>query len=591
MKVEKKNERDIGQAEDEEEDDDDCEFEDAEENPCFRSEMSFEESIENAKLAVHYFFNNNFDEARKILEPWSKTSMYHALGFSVFEFLEAIMTFEPHQIQKASEALKVSLSVCSQYRFKNTITNTIGKMVGRSSYENFTPEQAHAELCFAESLLLKAMLSFIEDETLVSFIKAGLKIRSCYNTYKECNMILKTQKWKNDRLTAHFESGVKMGVGTFNLMISLLPTRVKKLLEFIGFSGARKVGLEELEQGYNMKNGIRQILCVMTILAYNLIVTYAISHNDGDLALCDKILTEQLRLYPKGVWFLFFKGRYELMKANLNEAEKWYVESWKSQDVWPQFHHLCFWELMWTHSLKQNWRESWKYAGYLLAESKWSRTIYSYQKASLMLMLGNCLSRDEKNEIETLMREAPEYKQRIAGKSLPLEKFAIRRAERYFAQKKKLCLPAVELMYIWNFFRVLGKKEVLVRNVFDLIERELKDLDNACDYYEDNNCLLHLLRGACLRQMNARSRAEEDFRFVVENGKRVREDTFLVPFAIVELAILEMDRLDYAKAIMYLDEARKNYTGYSLESRLHFKIHAINSDIVERDKTLDGTHL
>ncbi|KAL0277048.1 UNVERIFIED_CONTAM: hypothetical protein PYX00_004469 [Menopon gallinae] len=527
--------------------------------------MSFEESIENARLAVHYFFNNNFEEARKILEPWSKTSMYHALGYSVFEFLEAIMTFEPHQIHKASEALKISLSVCSRYRYKN---NILGKMVGRNNYENFTPEQAHAELCFAESLLLKALLSFIEDETLVSFIKAGLKIRSCYNTYKECNMILKTQKWSNERLTAHFESGVKMGVGTFNL----------------------KLGLEELEKGYNMKNGIRQILCVMTLLAYNLIVTYAISHKDGDLALCDKILKEQLRLYPKGVWFLFFKGRYELINANLNEAEKWYLESWKSQDVWPQFHHICFWELMWTHSLKQNWRESCKYAGYLLADSKWSRTIYSYQKASLMLMLGKNLSRDEKNEIETLMREAPEFKQRIAGKSLPMEKFAIRRAERFFAQKKRLCLPAVELMYLWNFFRILGKKEVLVRSVLDLIEKELADLDVSSEFYDDNNCLLHLLRGASLRQMNIRSQAEQDFRFVVDNGKKVREDTFLVPFAIVELALLELDRLDYTKAGAYLEDARKNYTGYSLESRLHFKIHAINNDIVERDKAGECTH-
>lgn len=45
-------------------------------------------------------------------------------------------------------------------------------------------EEVHAELCFAESLLLKALLSFIEDETLVSFIRAGLKIRSCFNSYK-----------------------------------------------------------------------------------------------------------------------------------------------------------------------------------------------------------------------------------------------------------------------------------------------------------------------------------------------------------------------------------------------------------------------
>lgn len=28
------------------------------------------------------------------MEPWAGTSMYHALGISVFAFLEAILTFE-----------------------------------------------------------------------------------------------------------------------------------------------------------------------------------------------------------------------------------------------------------------------------------------------------------------------------------------------------------------------------------------------------------------------------------------------------------------------------------------------------------------
>lgn len=48
----------------------------------------------------------------------------------------------------------------------------------------FFAEEIHAELCYAEALLLKSMLTFVEDETLVSFIKAGLKIRSCFNSYK-----------------------------------------------------------------------------------------------------------------------------------------------------------------------------------------------------------------------------------------------------------------------------------------------------------------------------------------------------------------------------------------------------------------------
>lgn len=45
-------------------------------------------------------------------------------------------------------------------------------------------DQIHAELCYAESMLLKAVLTFTEDETLMSFVKGGMKIRSCYQSYK-----------------------------------------------------------------------------------------------------------------------------------------------------------------------------------------------------------------------------------------------------------------------------------------------------------------------------------------------------------------------------------------------------------------------
>lgn len=57
------------------------------------------------------------------------------------------------------------------------------------------------------------------------------------NYNRECLVILKSRKWESETHRVHFESGVKMGIGTFNLMISLLPGRVIKLLEFIGFSG------------------------------------------------------------------------------------------------------------------------------------------------------------------------------------------------------------------------------------------------------------------------------------------------------------------------------------------------------------------
>lgn len=56
--------------------------------------MDLDTAIMEARKAIHCFFNNDFDQAKTILEPWADSSMYHSLGTSVFAFLEAILTFE-----------------------------------------------------------------------------------------------------------------------------------------------------------------------------------------------------------------------------------------------------------------------------------------------------------------------------------------------------------------------------------------------------------------------------------------------------------------------------------------------------------------
>jgi len=40
-------------------------------------------------------------------------------------------------------------------------------------------------------------------------------------------------------------------------------------------------------------------------------------------------------------------------------------------------------------------------------------------------------------------RRLPEYKQRIAGKSIPFEKFSIHKANKYLAQNHRLFLPGM----------------------------------------------------------------------------------------------------------------------------------------------------
>ena len=91
------------------------------------------------------------------------------------------------------------------------------------------------------SFAAQACLTFCEDETLVSFVKAGFKVRACFQSFREGWNALNERDWESSpqEHKGDFESGVRLGIGSFNLLISLLPARIMRLLEFIGFQGNR----------------------------------------------------------------------------------------------------------------------------------------------------------------------------------------------------------------------------------------------------------------------------------------------------------------------------------------------------------------
>ncbi|KAG7171639.1 Tetratricopeptide repeat protein 39B-like 2, partial [Homarus americanus] len=64
--------------------------------------------------------------------------MYHGLGYGTFMYLQAIMTFDPKDIEIAIDALKQSVDVCNRFRRKNTLGESLGKMVKKVDYNSFT---------------------------------------------------------------------------------------------------------------------------------------------------------------------------------------------------------------------------------------------------------------------------------------------------------------------------------------------------------------------------------------------------------------------------------------------------------------------
>lgn len=53
-------------------------------------------------------------------------------------------------------------------------------------------------------------------------------------------------KGHDDSIDVHFRSGVYLGVGMSNIILSLMPGKLMALVELFGYHGDRKVGLEML---------------------------------------------------------------------------------------------------------------------------------------------------------------------------------------------------------------------------------------------------------------------------------------------------------------------------------------------------------
>ncbi|TMS22852.1 Tetratricopeptide repeat protein 39B [Larimichthys crocea] len=540
--------------------------------------MDLETALKECSTALDLFLNNRFADALSLLKPWKDESMYHSMGYSSILVMQAGMTFEPKDMDAAMNSLTESLQTCQRFRKKTGIMETLTNLWNRQPVENLTEEEMHAELCYAEVLLQKAALTFL-DESIIGFIKGGMKIRNSYQIFKDCQALANVTKdmEKQKGTHIHFRGGVSMGIGSFNLMLSLLPSRVLRLMEFLGFSGDREMGLSELREGA-ASNSLRSILSTLTLLMFHLYITVILGTGEGNLAEAEALLEPYMDKFPNGALILFYTARIALLKGNFTFAQEKFLACIAAQEEWRQIHHLCSWELMWAYSFELNWREAYRYADLLCKESKWSQAVYVFQKAAILSMLPEEeVSKLGENVVE-LFRQVDGLRLRIAGKSIPTEKFAAKKAARYLSSNPvKLVVPALEMMYVWNGFTIVGKRPELTESILATLEKaedELGEEKNPSEYHQDDQCVVQLLKGLCLRQLGRLVQAELCFNYVISSENNIKHDNYLVPFTMYELGLLHKQKGDTSTAITVIEKAKTNYKDYNMESRLHFRIHA-----------------
>jgi len=577
--------------------------------------------------------------------------LYAGLAHATLSFLRAALTLEQADLRAAQESVQNSMAVSNRMRRQVSTAAMLARFLSPYSrttdYDCYTDSQIHAELVNAESMLLHTLISFLADQSVICLIKGAFRIRTCHQRYKECIQILSSrQNWGSQEARRHFESGVRMGNGIFNLLMSYLPRRVLRFLEYVGFSGSRSTAISELESSIELADGLRSVLSALVILTYHSYV-----ENLFGLGLYDeekvRYLNEKfLATFKDSAFFLLFKGRYNQMIGNLDEALVSFQRCIDAQNDWKQFHSICHWEMMWCYSVRMDWLKAAHYANLLRAHSKWSPASYTYQYAAFLY---EQLLQDQQEakvsdeeyekrlaEIGELMKSVPSLRIRYAGKTIPADKFAIERSIRFCNQNNGLTMPAMEFLYIWNIFCILKNNKPQVEKILKFIDQRRDQIlgttnpvgqsnrltvgnnrsdkctggkfeqdndgtlkpdeseprpvgDSHASYNPEDLCIISLLKGMCHKHLCQFELAERCFQEVIDNREKIMEkqERFLVPHAAMELTLLKLDQMQYEEARVLIKSTRSEYTNYLLETIVHFRLHAASRVIRLATKTAD----
>lgn len=539
-----------------------------------------EESIRTLEGVVRIFFQENkFAEAENQLlnHPDFGKSVYITAGPAYMSGIFALLTMEQKSVETGLFRSKQLISLCEKQRRSSRVSDWFF----RQNMNDYSDTEAHAEVMTAEANLLNMLCTILSDPNLYAIVRMVFRFRSCYNALIKCGQIFKEKtNWKSQTLKRNFEVAYKIGWGYYNIVVSHLPQRVLQVMAVVGLQSDREIAHKYcyettmLSQDTFLGKVSSFLFCF-----YSFYLEQFFGCGTAELDWVKQITDRELRAYPDSAFDLFYAARSAQLSGDMDSAIRLFNRCIDSQSENLTIHSVCKWDLLWSHAMTQDWETAARYALELTDTCNWSKATNLYQNACfryMMLEQKNRTSDSEAvNEIIEVMKRVPDYKKKIAGRTIPPEKFAITKANEYSTGRKELVLPALELLYMWNIFGSAAKNPRLLDPFVQMIDQKMKELEGVSEQFYT----MLLLKGVCLRNQGKNESAISCFNEILDNEKGIKELTYIPPHAAFELGLTLINCQDLSQAKHWLERSRDHYTGFLVESLVHLRIHGALSKI------------
>ncbi|KAI8880342.1 hypothetical protein K501DRAFT_335466 [Backusella circina FSU 941] len=568
--------------------------------------------INETQRGLDAFFNDQFELAQSIFLQHHQESPFHAVGYALMAYVEAMLGFESERIQIALDRIHSAEQLANKFikkaKKKSWSKDELDIEFETLSFEEVpfkkgrTPEIQY-ELLATNCMLMASTIQFLRNSWL-EYMKAAYKLRKAYKLYEHmfelltgqrasdyASQLRQSRKMNLFEIQSHYpssvqslpvnsskkkkkkkrasmynprkksldsvtikprpvstidvtlaadnlpsmdavrtventiESGILFGLGLFSLIFSLLPPRVNKLLNTLGFHSSRPFALHLLQRSFN-NQGLYSPLSALSLLAYYTNLSLFVHPKLLPDSLClgnARMMLDQMKVaFPNGKMWKLLEGKLckmegktrrgvEILRdARRNSARivelkgKQYITKSKPVCELAQLQALAVYEMGWGQIFLGDYFQASETFFRLESMNNWSRAFYHYIATC-------CMFADEEYDkaamefmqIPGILRK----KRQLGGKLLPNEIFAERKIKHWQdkAQQQRMqgnvlkqvvvVHPLWELIYLWNGFSQLSP--TMLQHMKQTIETHLNETHNI----GQDMPLLHLLLGVSVREL------------------------------------------------------------------------------------------
>ncbi|CAO3695489.1 unnamed protein product [Rhizopus stolonifer] len=581
--------------------------------------------ISETQKGLEAFFNDEFEVAQTIFMQHNQDSPFHAVGFAMMAYVEAMLGFEADKIQIALERITAAEALAKQYVRKMRKKSWHKFKHEESEYDLISFDSTHHspkrtcspeiqyELLATNCMLMSATIQFLRNSWL-EYMKAAYKLRKAYKLYEFMFEALTGKKASEYatrlRKKTHFEldnekkstnldkkktyvdesrdlviiensmeSGVFFGIGLLSLVFSLLPPKVNKILNTLGFQSSRPFSLHLLQKSFR-NSGLYSSFSALSLLGYytnlSLFIHPQLLPSSFCLENARQVLDQMKVMFPNGKIWKLLEGKLCKMEGKtrrgveiLRDArrrESIKVDLFTGKQISPpkktktyelaQLHSLAVYEMGWGQIFLGDYFQASETFFRLMDMNNWSKAFYHY-------IASCCIFADEeydKSALEFIKIAALLQKKRRSNLRLLPDEIFVERKIRHWKSKsmrgraeanlddvqlegaylKKVVVvhPLWELIYLWNGFSQLTHEMLyLMKCTIETSLNTLPKEEVGADLGQ-----LYLLLGVGVRELGDHDLADMYLKKVIQLDTTRNEDKWVLPHAYYELAALNCFR-------------------------------------------------